>query len=222
MAVLMPEIILKKLIDGILIYIKQDYNKYTDKSKSILYNYFNGQVYGKFDYYQQAVDLFINRGVEHQRKLETRIFFDSDRAGIPTIHITLPNENPAKDGLGMGEGYADPVIIDGKQHEQYTRTFDTMFHVVITSDNTFEVLLIYHLLRGMLVSVFDSLELSGFMNVMIGGQDVQINSELVPKGIFFRSVTVKFEYEITVPSIISAQQIASIAFTETIVELDDI
>lgn len=201
MSLFMPEIELKRVLEGILVTIKENYENNTDKTKTLLYQLYNNQSIGKFNYYTQAVELF-TRGDENIRKIGTRLFFDAARASLPTIHLTLPSEQkgPA-DGLGIDEGYIEKEVDGDNVTTLLTRTFDTQYRLVITSDNTLEVLLIYHTLRAMLISTLTSLELVGFRNVKLGGMDIQLNSDLVPPGVFLRALTVSSYYEVSVPKL---------------------
>jgi hypothetical protein len=79
--------------------------------------------------------------------------------------------------------------------------FDVAYNIVITSDNSLEVICIYTLLKSTLIGIFDHIELSGIRNPKLSGQDLQLNSDIVPPHIFVRGVGLNFSYELTVPSI---------------------
>lgn len=208
--IFVPEAVLFKLISDAITALKTDYSSKGDKTTTLLYQMFYGMVIGKFNYYTQAVDLF-SRDSTHPRHIETRLFFDAQRAELPTIHISLPGERSINDGIGVDAGYRDPVFKDatgtvgeddfeiGTYQYTYTRRFEATYNIVITSDNTFEVLLVYHALRTMLISLFDSVQLSGFANPKLSGNDLMINEELVPPGVFFRAISINTEYEVDIP-----------------------
>jgi len=199
---ILPEFVLFNLIKAAFSSLKTEYTTATDKTTTLLYYMFHGNTFEKFDYYEQAVDLF-TRAKSHPRCVETRLFFDASRAEMPTVHLSLPGENSGEDGIGMDEGYEAPVYDDTNQtfRPVYTRLFNASYNLIITSDNTFEVLVIYHALRAMLISMMDYISMNGLINVRLGGQDLQINSELVPVGIFFRAITVELKYEVSVPKL---------------------
>jgi len=211
MAIVVPEIILKTLLDGVLSEIREDFADENDEKKSVLYKLFGGVKIGKWDYFEQARDLFL-REKDHPRRLDTRLFFDATRTSIPTMHITMPAENASGDGFGIDEGYQEGTFDPVKQEytPTFTRMFNTRYHIIITSDNTLEVLLIYHCVRALLISIFESIELSGLRNPKLSGQDIKINSELVPPHIFMRGIGLDVSYEVDVPRFYDEKVISKI------------
>ena len=214
---LVPELVLCKIIDGCLIHLKNDYNTNhiagTD-DQSLLYKMCNGLVWTGYNYYREAVDLF-TRDHTHKRKLEVSMFFNAQRASIPTIHISLPGETGGVgDGLGIDEGYQPTEFINTDDEDsfraQYTRGFNSNYNILITSDNTMEVLLIYAVLRAMLISVFDTIELDGLRKPTIGGNDLRIEGSIVPPNVFIRAITLNFMYEVDVPVLDKGQIIQDI------------
>lgn len=202
---MVPELILYKIISGCVLYIKKDIaDNQLDVSKSILYKILNNVKLGDFDYYQEALNLF-SRGVDHQRSIEVSLFFNARRAQVPTIHISLPGESGGSfDGIGVDENYVAPTFDDdnGTYRKNYNRSFDANYNIIFTSDNTLEVLLMYHVIRAMFISIFDTVEFNGLRNPVIGGQDLQINGDLVPTHVFVRAMTFKCQYEIDVPELL--------------------
>jgi len=201
MALQVPEVTLRKLIEGFLLHIRNDYNaNLADTTKSLLYAYFTGINDNKKNYFDEAVDLF-TRTPDHARYIETRMFFDAQRGIIPTIHITMPSESVGMNSIGIGEGGDEGHrIVDGTDiFVQYERRFDTQYHIVCTSDNHSEVLMMYYLLRAGLISVLDSVALEGLENAKISGQELKINPDLVPNHIYMRSIGLSFSYDELVP-----------------------
>jgi len=210
----LPENIIKKLLDGILTKVKSNYTGEAVKADSILYQLFYGNKIGKYDYYVQSVKLFVDRGINDPRKIHTRVMFDPDRVHLPTIHIVLPSKLPSDgDAIGIDSGYQDNFITsDNRVIEVLTRTFRAQYNLVITSDNPTEVMLIYYLIEALLVSIFDSFELNGLMNPQLSAQDLQLNSELIPKGIFVRSIGLSVSNEVNVPKFITVDTIKNLIF----------
>jgi hypothetical protein len=219
MAVFFPEVQIYNLISGILEFIKVDYNtNLSTPTKSMLYKLFGGVKIGKFDYFVESKNLFL-RGNDYARKIELRHMFDISRAGLPTIHLSLPSESPQFDGIGVDQGYADtqfdedatdPDHIIQSFTPVYTRAFQTQHNIIISSDNPDEVLLIYNLLKAMMVSVFDSIELAGLRNPKLGAQDLQLNSEVTPANVYFRAITLSSFHELEIPRWFSQQMITNI------------
>lgn len=214
----LPEVQIKKILDGVLLAIRKDTiaNNLTPNN-SFLYRLLSGNVAEKWNYYTQGLDIF-NRTSDHPRLLETRLFFDRSRAAIPTVHITLPNLQGANDGIGFDEGYVDnfesqagiaPNIVYTSV-PVYTRGFQTTYHLIITSDNAFEVLTIYHVLKAGLIGNIESFEYYGLRNVKFSGQDLQIDDRLVPPGIFSRGIGLNLFYEMEVPTFRSLPNVSDI------------
>ena len=215
---LIPEIKLKRIIDSWLLAVENDYNIQTDEKNSFLYKIFSGNVLGTYDFFTQAKALII-RSTDHPRKLQTRIFFDSTRASIPTIHITLPSDSPYSDSIGFNPNYGDALFTDDNTgfQIQRNRNFNTRFNVVATSDNTFEVLILYYLLKAMIVGNYETLELNGLRNVKISGQDLMIDPHLMPSNVFMRGLILDIFYEFTVPQINLEEMLADVEFAPAIV-----
>jgi hypothetical protein len=196
-------------------YLRTDYDDQEDKAKSFLMKLLKGKVIERYDLQTQAIEVFIDNNPENPRFLEVNLMFNMEREGLPTIHLTLPSEQTQTGGNGIGvdQGYQDVIVEDteydengnmifqGKITEVYTRRFQSTYNIVITSDNSNEVILIYHTLRALLISLIPSMSLAGLENVALGGQDVQLNSGLAPKNMYVRSITLTLQYETSSPSI---------------------
>tara|TARA_R100000734_G_C3298523_1_gene89445 strand:- start:74 stop:757 length:684 start_codon:yes stop_codon:yes gene_type:complete len=213
MSVYVPEIEIFKVVSGIFEAVKKDFEQNVNEENTILYQYF-GELpvfEGKFNWWENAKDLFL-RDFQHPRRIETEMYFNSERAKMPTVHITLPQETAGPDGLGVDTGYQPEIYNETTLQYSFTNTrmFDTQYHAIITSDNTLEVQLIYHLLRGMLITLLKEIDLSGMRNPKLSGQDLQINTELVPEHIFMRGIGINFQYEVTVPQLKDHQLITNI------------
>jgi len=229
---LIPEIILYHNIKSILDFVKNDYNGNTDKTKTILYKLCRVDDYGlelkfyNFDYYEQAVKLLVtNQGVTNSRKIEISVGYNLNRKGLPSIHILLPSETSGEIGLGMGEGYASQDVVPTKEvggetipgttRTYYTNVSKSTYSILITSDNSSEVVLLYHLLKNLLFACFPAFELRGIRDPKFGGQDLQFSNELVPPEIFHRNLSIDFFYESVVPSFDVNQLISNVVFVGT-------
>lgn len=202
MQIIIPEIKIIEIIETALKVVEVDFTSKLDENETILYQIYGNNQRGKYNFYEQAKDIFL-RGNEHPRKIETRMMFDAQRAHLPTIHISMPSESHGSDGIGIDEGYQEYHInnVNKTFNKTYTRMFDAQYNAIITSDNSFEVLCIYHLLKSLLIGIFDTIEFTGIRNPKLSGQDLQINSDIVPPHIFIRGVGINCSYEQTVPSI---------------------
>lgn len=198
---LIPEVKINEVLRTILKVVEVDYRDHLDEKHSILYKIFGDSRVEKFGFFDQAKEIFL-RDNSHPRKIETRMLFDAARAGLPTVHTTMPMESPGGDGIGVDQGYnADDLDEKNKEVTPvYNRAFETRYHLMITSDNSLEVILMYHLLKNMLISVFNHMEFNGIRNMKISGMDLQINSDMVPPNVFVRGIELSFFYETQVPA----------------------
>ena len=212
---IIPEVILRKIIESLLQYVKNDYLSATDKTKTLLYHYFNNNIDEKREYFEQAVNLF-TREHNNPRRIEVRTAFDAERARIPTVHITIPSENQTNNVLSNDESDSQTLFeLQTTKSPAYRKSFQSTFQIVITSDNSSEVLLMYHLIRAGLISVLDTLSLSGLQNAQLSGQELRINSDLVPENIFMRSIGISFFYEVEVPRWWGDEKISDIILCKT-------
>lgn len=209
-----PEILLLKIVSGLIDHVRADtQNGSIRKEETILWQYFKDTKIGDFDYYEQAVHMF-SRPKGDPRYLDVRPYFDTERAGIPTIHITMPSSQPKGDGLGFDEGYEEHNMheADSSYSKILTRGFTTQHQMIVTSDNYSETSLLYHLLMGLLISAMTSVQFAGLQNPSLGGQDLQIRTELVPKNIFYKAVTLTSFHEISVPVLFTKKIITDLIF----------
>ena len=209
--IFIPEVILFNLIKGLLTYIEEDFNQ-NGEEKSILYKLLYGNKITNFDFYEEGKKLFL-RSKDDSRKIDVRLFFSAERASMPTIHLTLPSEEKGSmDGIGFDQGYSPDEIdqIKGNVIPFYTRSFSTTYNLVITSNNTWEVILMYSVLKSLLIGAVDSIELDGLRNPRLGGGDLQLNSDLIPPEVFIRTITLSVEQEQSVPRIFNDKLIKNI------------
>lgn len=198
--ILIPEIKILEIIETAIKTVQIDFQENTDEKQSMLYFILGENTQGKYNFFEQAKDIFF-RDNGHPRQIETRMMFDAQRAHLPTIHITMPSENAANDGIGVDEGYQESEINNGKITKTYTRGFETQYNAIITSDNSLEVLCIYHVLKSLLIGIFDTIEFNGIRNMKLSGQDLRIDSDSVPAHIFTRGIGINCFYEQTVPAV---------------------
>lgn len=210
---LLPEIALKNILEKILLYIRNDCRDNAMEDQ-LLYKLLSGLVIEKYNFYQQSLEIFYNRNVKHPRYLQINNFFNAERAHLPSVHLVLADEMNGIAGLGLDENFVQSIVNnDNTETEIYTRSANTRLVLIVTSDNTYEVICIYHVLRACLISVLNDLQFQGIQNPKISGGDININSEFIPQNIFLRSLNLDFFYEISTPKLFSTQ-----TFVDLVVE----
>ena len=218
-ALVVPEIILLNSLRSLLKLIKDDFNAQTDKSKTILYRVCEAHQLERYGFFQQAVKVFVDNSSEDSRKLDVNIFFNLQRATLPTIHITLPSEMPSQDGIGIDEGYQENDLEDEVEQQYrkvFTRRFDTRYNIVITSENSNEVVLIYHVIRALFIPMLTSLSVTGLENIKLGGGDLNLQGFL-PPNVFARNIGLTFAYEVNARDLVDFKLITNLVVGSNIV-----
>lgn len=190
----LPEQKLKALVDFALANITQDY----------LYKLFGGMTFGdsSYQYFENAVALFLKRE-DNPRKIACNVFFNKDRQGLPTIHIAMNSDYIGEgNGLGFDPGESYNSLQGCYQIEEtYTRTYSSRFNIIFTSDNTFEVILMYNVIKAFFQGNYHLLELNGLMNVKFSGNDIILTDYLISPNIYSRAFMIDCLYEFTAPKL---------------------
>lgn len=198
MAIVIPEIILFNAIKNVLTLIRKDYNdNIADTTKSFLYRILVGNKIQRYNLFEQAVTVLITNETD-PRHLDVNLFFNAKRASVPTLHITLPSENEKNNSMNNGEGFREYIYEDSINTaiKTFNRRFSPKYSIIITSDNTNEIVLLYHLLRSIFISLNGHFNMVGLENPKLSGGDININPDLVPLGVFLRALNMEFEYDV--------------------------
>ncbi len=185
------EILIKKTIDSMITFIRDDYNGSPDKTETLLYNIFSGVNMDDYNFFDQAVSLIMADATK-PRHVQTRLMFDVDRVSVPTIHITMPSEEPIDNSVGF-----DPDISDNGMLT-YSRRYRSVYGVIITSDNKLEVMILYYMLQSLMICLVDTLILSGLENPVIRGADIKLMTDVAPQGLATKSLSIEVTYDKTV------------------------
>jgi hypothetical protein len=165
-----------------------------------------------FDYYTQSVSI-LTIGVESVRKLEINIGYNMQRLSVPTIHILLPNENKGRyNTIGLGEEQGEYTDNPSVTTIEKNKTFVANYHLMITSDNSNEVLTIYYWLRAMFIMFSEHVEFEGLHNMDFSGADIQMQQDLTPPGIFHRNLSVSFDFQTNIKIKIPTTLITKLKF----------
>lgn len=217
---IIPEIILYRIIDQSLTFLRRDYENKVDKQETFLHHILKGNTLDKMDYLKEGVDLF-TRKLDHPRRIKLNMMFNTNALSIPNIHITLPSEGVGQNELNIGEyGHEDYTYINevkGEVTPMYMRRFESQYGIVCSSDSQNECLLMYRVLQAVLVATLDLLDIEGLQNVKISGNDLRINSDLVPPNISLRAINLQGFHEIQVPRTFASALISSLTTTGNIV-----
>jgi hypothetical protein len=214
-----PDIILFQTLNSLLEYLKSDWGKQSDKTKSVLYKMINDvPAMANYNWYEQAVKVLVGNGeIDTPRVLEVRRSFDSSRLNVPTIHIRLTSENKSNDSIGQGQqgGEEDYLWNDEENSYQpiYTKRYKSKYSLLVTSDNENEVILIYNFIKMFLNASIDHFEFLGIENISFSGNDLTQNTETAYR-YFMRVLNMDFEYELATPTIFKNKFVSDIIFND--------
>lgn len=204
--IFIPEILIHTSLKNLIKFIRDDYNaNIADVQKSLLYRLLGTNKIQRYDLAEQAAAILITN-TDNPRHLDVNMFFNAKRASIPTIHITLPSESEKNNTINVSEGFREPIYNDD---DTYTTTFNRRFaaktNIIITSDNSNEVVVLFHLVKNLLISLNAHFNASGLELPKLSGGDIQINQDLVPINFFTRAIGLEYEYDVEAQNLFKSQ-----------------
>jgi hypothetical protein len=146
-----------------------------------------------YNWYAQAQSLLL-RTDDDVRELQVGIGYNMERLQMPTIHILMPSDSKGViDSIGKDEHrtYNDVTQILTINKEQ---SFRAVYHLLITSDNNSEVILLYYFIRAIFLLFHENFDLMGLVDMQFTGQDINMMQELTPPHIFQRNISIQIDY----------------------------
>lgn len=217
--ILIPEFIIHTTLTNVVKFIREDYALQTDKEKSYLCKLLNSLGFERYSYKKQAIEVFLASN-EEPRYLTVDLMFNMKKDAMPSLHICMPSESPGQNALGM-DSSDNYINTQGDEIEStqaiFKRRYKATYDIVIVSDNSNEVVMLYHVFKALLVALSPHLTLSGVENTTFSGQDLQPYAELVPKNIFMRAIRLGIEYESSTLSFENHKLISEIVFENKVV-----
>lgn len=198
-SLIIPEIVLLDAYQKALKFIRKNYKtNIADPTKSYL-----GIILGsssaieRYNLIEQAKAVFVTE-TDNPRHILVNLFFNAQRAAMPTIHITNPAESPIHDALNISTGFQQPIFDDDDQTytDVFNRRFKAKYSIVLTSDNTNEIVLMHQVLRSITISMIEHLNMAGLENIRISSSDIQLKSDIVPPNVFIKAISIEFEYDV--------------------------
>lgn len=220
---IVTEVIVFDTLQAIFKIVKDDYINSSDEKDTILYQLFARDenelpiAFNSFNFYEQAKATFL------EKNIQINLGYNLEVAAMGSIHILLPSETGQPLAIGADQGYQGHVLnqVQDKWKAIYTQRFNASYNLLITSDNAFECLLIYNLLKSSFLALNAQLEFAGLRLPKIQGQELQFQSDLVPPTIFHRSLILNFEYELNVPDFFYRKLIKNFKITGIIQNKED-
>ena len=213
--ILIPEVILYQTLENVTKYIRDDLAKNAESlESSFLYRLLgvdddgNPIKMNRYNYFIQAKKIF-----ENKKNLSVNIGYNFEVAKIISFHIILPSEQPASISIGEDENYfTEEDEETGKTQLKFCQVFSSNYQIMITSDNSSEVNLVYHIYKSLFIALVPHFSLKGFMNPKFSGNDIVFKDDTIPMGIFQKVLNIHFDYELVVPQLLLTDLIKSISF----------
>ena len=209
--ILLPEFVIQKTLVSIVRLLRDDLEKNKeDETQTILYKILGVDETGAalqinlYNVFKQAKKI-----IQTKNNLSVNFGYNQEVAQIISLHILLPSEQ-GKMAIGADEGYLVDNVVDARGkckgvQNYYTQMYETTYQIMITSNNSAEVNVVYNILKSMLLMLVPHLELMGLRLPTLSGNDVVMQDDLVPVPLFHKVINLSFTYEHNVPQLIQEQ-----------------
>ena len=217
MATLIPVVKLKSILDGLIEYVRLDFESQTDESNTFLYKVLAGNRTDGFDFYEESKNIFLRESTS-SRKIQTRLMFTKDIAPTPTIHVREPARTK---GIYNSIGGMNGMRIDLPNDvytEEYRDTKKANYEYVITSDNPLETVLIGEVIYTLLLGSWETLHTQLFDLFDFSLKELIANNDLVPYPLYIKTVDIVVQFEVKVPGIQRATLCGAINFEDPTIE----
>ena len=205
--ILLPEFVIQRTLVTIVKMLRDDLEENKgDETQSLLYKILGLDEQGQalklnlYDVFKQAKKI-----VQTKQNLSVNFGYNQEVANIISMHILLPSEQGSMT-IGADEGYLEDDIFDDDGNkigvqQYYTQTYESTYQIMITSNNSAEVNVVYNILKSMLLMLVPHLELMGLRLPTLSGNDIVMQDDLVPVPIFHKVLNLSFKYEHNVPKL---------------------
>lgn len=196
--ILLPEIVIYNTLESIIRLVRQDIKDKVNQNETILYKLLGLGEDGKkiqmnlYNYFKQAKKMFLSPD-----NLSVNFGYNQDVANIISLHIIMPSEQGTT-SIGSDEGY----IEDEHGNPYFTQLYDSTYQIMITSNNSSEVNVVYNILKSMLLMLTPHLELMGIRLPSISGNDIIMRDEFTPVPLYHKVLNLSFKYEHNVPQLV--------------------
>ena len=203
--ILLPEFVIQRTLVTIVKMLRDDLEENKgDETQSLLYKILGLDEQGQalklnlYDVFKQAKKI-----VQTKQNLSVNFGYNQEVANIISMHILLPSEQGSMT-IGADEGYLEDDVFDDDGNkigvqQYYTQTYESTYQIMITSNNSAEVNVVYNILKSMLLMLVPHLELMGLRLPTLSGNDIVMQDDLVPVPIFHKVLNLSFKYEHNVP-----------------------
>jgi hypothetical protein len=206
-----PEAIITRMVEGFLDFLRNEIKNSTTESETFLYLLLKGESDSQFDYYDNAKNIF-SRKPDDERRVQFRQTLDRSRLQLPTITLLIDEETLHKrQSVGQGEGdYGSITTQEGKLKAIYSKRYNGKCHLLITSDNPAEVMVIEAVMKAGLNSVFMSFDDSCLQGLRIERGGLQMGSEAINAA--HVGLEISYFYDLKTPYLSANEILDSITF----------
>lgn len=206
--ILLPEIVIYNTLESIIKLLRNDLVEHpSDDINTILYKILGVDEDGNsikmnlYDYFKQAKKI-----ISKKDNLSVNFGYNQKVAQSISLHILLPSEQ-GKTTIGSDEGYIEDDLLNGEggkiaTQEYFTQTYDCTYQIMITSNNSSEVNVVYNILKSMLLMLTEHLGAMGILLPTLSGNDIVMQDDLSPVPLFHKVINISFTYEHSVPQLL--------------------
>lgn len=207
--ILLPEIVIYNTLESIVKLIRTDLQENAgSEEETILYKILGVDEEGNsikmnlYNYFAQAKKMFLS-----PQNLSVNFGYNQEVAKIISMHILLPSEQ-GESTIGSDEGYIEDEILNDSgekisTQQYYTQLYNCTYQIMITSNNSSEVNVVYNVMKSMLLMLVPHLELMGIRIPSLSGNDIMMQDDLTPIPLFHKVLNLTFKYEHNVPQILA-------------------
>lgn len=224
--ILLPEVVIYNTLKAIVSLLREDLKENaTEDEKTILYKILGIDEEGEpikmnlYNYFVQAKKMILT-----PQNLSVNFGYNQEVAKIISLHILLPSEQ-GEATIGEDEGYIEEEIIEDDEkvatQPYFTQTYNCTYQIMITSNNSSEVNVVYNILKSMLLMLVPNLELMGIRIPTLSGNDIVMQDDLTPVPIFHKVLNLTFKYEHNVPQLLRREVAKKFHFQMRVIDYND-
>lgn len=185
-----PEIILLDYLKYSVDIFRKNYINSVNKDDSLLSKLFKGISLQKYNYLDQLVSVLITNS-NNPRHLNIDMMLNMKKDHFPSVYISLGEESITNgNGIGLDQGY----FLNENHDIIYSRIHSCNYQIIMMSDNTNEIILLYHFFKSLMISITSPLSMAGLLNLVISGRELSKYPGLSPNNAYMRIINLRFDY----------------------------